>query len=712
MKLEFPIFNGSTYDWYQLATESFVNNKIFDINSNTSGQLNSNRLSGYPSNASVFLRGDGNWVAPPNVGTVTSVGITGSTGLGITGSPITSSGTINLTLGSQLQALSAFASTGLMTRTASNTYAGRTLIGSTGISITNGDGVSGNPTIGLGTINITGAVTGSGTNSIPTILNTTQTIASSLFSINWTNATPSSKIITHYLLDYSPLASSIPQFVNTVQVGTGGSGGSGTQRSWSLYYIPGYASTPVGANFTISYYHNTGFERFPLTINCTGIGDFDFSTTLYGKLIVNGTLDLGVNKLIGLATPTLSTDGVNKSYADSLITNIAISSLSGYPSNSSLYLNGLGSWVNPLKSLSITTDSISSSTSAINFANIVYMNSNALHLTTSTSYGILYNSSLSFTEFRGFSGYVWKTGTAGATERMRLTSSGLDLNTSKLLNVLTPTVSTDGANKFYVDSAVSSANTKLQYFGSWDSIYPIYVTRSMYLNNSYTPPLREYGNYGFLNSSGNTNTATDGPVYDIKCNGRIRASEFNAWSSKNIKNILSIGKKAGEEASKILQDIPIVKYNYKDPIVDGKGEFFGVISEEILDYLPNYVTTNEFRFTPNIMMFGKLNSIDYQYFTILLQDDKTLDASFIGKKIQILKDNSSILGILESIENKFLTIKLESKVIITEKDLDVFVYGSYEDCPTVSLKHLSELSLCALVNCIERINKLEQIKEV
>ena len=112
------------------------------------------------------------------------------------------------------------------------------------------------------------------------------------------------------------------------------------------------------------------------------------------------------------------------------------------------------------------------------------------------------------------------------------------------------------------------------------------------------------------------------------------------------------------------------------------------------------------------MIFGKLNSIDYQYFTILLKDDKTLDASFIGKKIQILKDNSSISGILESIENKFLTVKLESKVIITEKDLDVFVYGSYEDCPTVSLKHLSELSLCALVNCIERINKLEQIKEV
>ena len=111
-------------------------------------------LSGYPSNASLFLRGDGNWVAPPNVGTVTSVGITGSTGLNVTGSPITSAGTINLTLGSELQALSAFAYTGLMARTGANSYAGRTLTQSTGISITNGDGVSGNPTIAIGTIPI------------------------------------------------------------------------------------------------------------------------------------------------------------------------------------------------------------------------------------------------------------------------------------------------------------------------------------------------------------------------------------------------------------------------------------------------------------------------------------------------------------------------------------------------------------------------------
>ena len=60
MKLEF--FDGTS--WYSVATENFVNTKVFDINSNTSGQLNINRLNSYPANSSLYLRGDGTWNAP------------------------------------------------------------------------------------------------------------------------------------------------------------------------------------------------------------------------------------------------------------------------------------------------------------------------------------------------------------------------------------------------------------------------------------------------------------------------------------------------------------------------------------------------------------------------------------------------------------------------------------------------------------------------
>lgn len=84
-------------------------------------------------------------------GGVTSVAATApAAGFTISGSPITSTGTFVFALSDDLAALEGMSGTGLVARTASNTYAQRTLTGpASGITVSNGNGVSGNPTLAL-----------------------------------------------------------------------------------------------------------------------------------------------------------------------------------------------------------------------------------------------------------------------------------------------------------------------------------------------------------------------------------------------------------------------------------------------------------------------------------------------------------------------------------------------------------------------------------
>ena len=89
--------------------------------------------------------------SPSSGGTVTSITATQpAAGLTITGSPITTSGTLTFALANDLAAVENLATNGIAVRTGTSTWATRTNTGTTNqITITNGDGVVGNPTFAI-----------------------------------------------------------------------------------------------------------------------------------------------------------------------------------------------------------------------------------------------------------------------------------------------------------------------------------------------------------------------------------------------------------------------------------------------------------------------------------------------------------------------------------------------------------------------------------
>jgi len=80
---------------------------------------------------------------------------------------------------------------------------------------------------------------------------------------------------------------------------------------------------------------------------------------------------------------------------------------------------GIGN-TSPSKPLDVTGD-IRTST------NLLLSGSGMLQLAGDAYHGMLYSSTVDGAEYRGFGGHIWKTGVAGATERMRLTTTGLGI---------------------------------------------------------------------------------------------------------------------------------------------------------------------------------------------------------------------------------------------------------------------------------------------
>lgn len=104
-----PTLSANLQAWHALSTSAKADASHTHAASDiVSGTIATARLGSGTADSTKFLRGDGSWQTPAGGGggTVTSVDISGGTGVSASGGPITGSGTLSVTLSSNLQAWS------------------------------------------------------------------------------------------------------------------------------------------------------------------------------------------------------------------------------------------------------------------------------------------------------------------------------------------------------------------------------------------------------------------------------------------------------------------------------------------------------------------------------------------------------------------------------------------------------------------------------
>lgn len=229
---------------------------------------------------------------------------------------------------------------GFVVRTAANTYASRSLASGNGISITNGNGFSGNPIIALN-------------NSFSTSANVT---------VNWWNSD-----ISTDLLDYIVNSSvTYPIFINSVKSGSSGSNnlrywqtisGLGDNTGYNGYWNLSYYNQALGTNKSYIFigipqntiYLNSKVDLSTNDLTTTGnISANNLTATNVinattgtlkgnnlaaynsGSIVVANPLSMNSNNITGLANPVNNQDAATKLYVDNNSGGVAQSIMHGY----------------------------------------------------------------------------------------------------------------------------------------------------------------------------------------------------------------------------------------------------------------------------------------------------------------------------------------------------------------------------------------------
>lgn len=202
-----------------------------------------------------------------------AAGITVTNGNGVSGNP-------TLALANDLSALEGLASTGIAVRTATDTWAQRTITGTAGqITVTNGNGVSGNPTLSLNAgiaspVFITGST---GTNSIRSRSTFNDATGANSFAVGGIGTTP---------------GTSFNQATNTASAAVGGVGNT---ASGSASFTSGSNNTSSGSQTVTFGSQNTASGTNAVAIGGTACNVQSISS---GSFSVNNGDILNVSSFV------------------------------------------------------------------------------------------------------------------------------------------------------------------------------------------------------------------------------------------------------------------------------------------------------------------------------------------------------------------------------------------------------------------------------